>query len=343
MKSHAAHSLDRWQRDHFYLGERHDRRARRVWVAVWLTAAMMVAEIAAGHVFGSMALLADGWHMATHAGALGLAGLAYRYAARHARNRRYSFGTGKIGDLAAFTNAILLAIVAAFIVWESVGRLLTPIAIDYDEALMVAVLGLLINLGCAALLHEHSASGAPAGHDHAHGHAQDHAHGHTHDATGRDPGHAHDADRGQSLRDHNLHGAYLHVVADAATSVLAIAGLLAGRLWGWAWMDAAVGLVGAVVIGRWSIGLMKTSGSVLLDAVPDRTLEQHIRERLESDADRVTDLHLWRLGPGHYAAMASLVSTVPQTPAHYKAKLKDLPGLSHVTVEVEPCEICAKP
>jgi cation diffusion facilitator family transporter len=322
MKSHAAHSLDRWQRDHFYLGERHDRRARRVWVAVGLTAAMMVAEIVAGYVFGSMALLADGWHMATHAGALGLAGLAYRYAARHARNRHFSFGTGKIGDLAAFTNAILLAIVAAFIVWESVGRLLSPIAIDYDEALMVAVLGLLVNLGCAALLHEHPASDASNGHDHTH------AHDHTHDPAGHD---------------HNLPGAYLHVIADAATSVLAIAGLLAGRLWGWAWMDAAVGLIGAVVIGRWSIGLMKTSGSVLLDAVPDRTLEQRIRERLESDADRVTDLHLWRLGPGHYAAMASLVSTVPQTPAHYKARLKDLPSLSHVTVEVEPCEICAKP
>lgn len=324
MKPHAAHSLDRWQRDHVYLADRHDKRARRVWIAVWLTAAMMVAEIAAGYAFGSMALLADGWHMATHAGALGLAGLAYRYAARHARNAHFSFGTGKLGDLAAFTNAIVLALIAAFIVYESVRRLLMPQPINYDDALIVAAVGLLINLGCAALLHEKAAGGAAAGHDHA-SHDHDHDHGHSHS-------HSHG--------DHNLHGAYLHVIADAATSVLAIAGLLAGRLWGWAWMDATVGLIGAAVIGRWSLGLMKSSGAVLLDAVPDRGLEQRIRSRLESDADRVTDLHLWRLGPGHYAAMASLVSTAPQTPAQYKARLQDLPSLSHVTVEVEPCEIC---
>ena len=327
MKSHAAHSLDRWQRDHVYLADRHDRRARRVWIAVWLTAAMMVAEIAAGYAFGSMALLADGWHMATHAGALGLAGLAYRYAARHARNSHFSFGTGKLGDLAAFTNAIVLALIAAFIVYESIRRLLTPEPINYDDALAVAAVGLLINLGCAALLHER-ASGTAVGHDH--GAARD----------DHDHGHAHEASHGHSHRDHNLHGAYLHVIADAATSVLAIAGLLAGRLWGWAWMDATVGLIGAAVIGRWSLGLMKSSGAVLLDAVPDRGLEQRIRSRLESDADRVTDLHLWRLGPGHYAAMASLVSTAPQAPAQYKARLADLPSLSHVTVEVERCEIC---
>jgi cation diffusion facilitator family transporter len=332
VERHASHSLDRWERDHFYLAERHGRRAKRVWIAVWLTAAMMVAEIAAGYAFGSMALLADGCHMATHAGALGLAGLAYRYATRHARNRFFSFGTGKIGDLAAFANAVVLAMIAGFIAWESLRRLLAPASIDYDNALLVAVLGLLVNLGCAALLHEPAGAAAPAGenegpadHDHDHHHDHDHAHG---------VGHVH------SHRDHNLHGAYLHVIADAATSVLAIVGLLAGRLWGWAWMDAAVGLVGAIVIGRWSVGLLKSSGSVLLDAVPDRNLEQRVRARLESETDRVTDLHLWRLGPGHYAAMVSLVSTAPQTPAHYKARLEGLPGLSHLTVEVEPCEIC---
>jgi cation diffusion facilitator family transporter len=326
VERHASHSLDRWERDHFYLAEHHERRAKRVWLAVWLTAAMMVAEIAAGYAFGSMALLADGWHMATHAGALGLAGLAYRYATRHARNSLFSFGTGKIGDLAAFANAIVLAMIAGFIAWESVRRLIAPVPIDYDNALLVAVLGLLINLGCAALLHERDGDVAPAGE------AGDHAH-HEHD-------HAHDAGHAHSHRDHNLHGAYLHVIADAATSVLAIVGLLAGRIWGWAWMDAAVGLVGATVIGRWSVGLLKSSGSVLLDAVPDPGLEQRIRARLESEADRVTDLHLWRLGPGHYAAIVSLVSTAPQTPAQYKARLESLPGLSHLTVEVEPCEIC---
>jgi len=339
---HAAHSLDRWRHDHFYLAERHGRRAQRVWLAVWLTAAMMVAEIVAGTVFGSMALLADGWHMATHAGALGLAGLAYRYAARHARSSRFSFGTGKIGDLAAFTNAIVLALIAALIVWECVRRLLAPEPIAYDEALVVAALGLLVNLACAALLHERPAGGTSAAHRHAshHDHDDGHDHGHGHE---HDHDHEHEVGHAHSHRDHNLHGAYLHVIADAATSVLAIAGLLAGRLWGLAWMDATVGLVGAAVIGRWSLGLMRVSGGVLLDAVPDRGLEQRIRARLESDVDRVTDLHLWRLGPGHYAAMASLVSTAPQTPAQYKARLEGLPGLSHLTVEVEPCEICEKP
>ncbi|HWA45171.1 MAG TPA: CDF family Co(II)/Ni(II) efflux transporter DmeF [Hypericibacter adhaerens] len=330
---HAAHSFDRWQHNHFYLADRHDRRAKRVWIAVWLTAAMMIAEIVAGYVFGSMALLADGWHMATHAGALGMAGLAYRYAARHARNSFFSFGTGKIGDLAAFTNAIILMFVAGFILWESAARLLAPRPIAYDEALGVAVAGLLVNLVCAGLLHEKPSGAAAASTEAAHSHTHDHGHDHAHE-----PGHGHG-----HHRDHNLHGAYLHVIADAATSVLAIVGLLAGRLWNWAWMDPAVGVVGAVVIARWSLGLARSSSAVLLDAVPDRELEQRIRARLESDADRVTDLHLWRLGPGHFAAMASVVSTAPQTPAQYKARLEDLPSLSHVTVEVEPCEICAKP
>ncbi|MFZ5791715.1 MAG: CDF family Co(II)/Ni(II) efflux transporter DmeF [Pseudomonadota bacterium] len=328
--AHNGHSLERWRHDHRYLAERHDRRARRVWLAVWLTAAMMVAEIAAGYAFGSMALLADGWHMATHAGALGIAGLAYLYAARHAGSGRFTFGTGKIGDLAGFANAIVLMLVAGLIAWESAARLLAPKAIAFDEALAVAALGLAVNLVCAALLHERA-----GGHGHAHAddhpHAHDPAHEHRH-------GHAH----GHAHRDHNLHGAYLHVLADAATSVAAILGLLAGRLWGWVWMDAAVGLLGAAVIARWSLGLMRSSGAVLLDQVPDEGLARSIRAALETEADRVADLHLWRLGPGHYAAELSLVSTSPHAPAHYKARLAGLPGLSHVTVEVNPCDLCGR-
>lgn len=328
--AHNGHSLDRWRHDHRYLADRHDRHAGRVWLAVWLTAAMMVGEIVGGYAFGSMALLADGWHMATHAGALGLAGLAYLYAARHAGSRRFTFGTGKIGDLAGFANAVVLFLVAGLIAWESALRLLAPEAIAFDEALAVAALGLAVNLVSAVLLHERAGGHAQAdGHSHAHPHRHDPAPGHRH-------GHAH------AHRDHNLHGAYLHVLADAATSVAAILGLLAGRLWGWVWMDAAVGLLGAAVIARWALGLMRSSGAVLLDAVPDESLARSIRAALETEADRVADLHLWRLGPGHYAAELSLVSASPHAPAHYKARLADLPGLSHVTVEVNPCDLCRR-
>lgn len=324
-----SHSLDAWRHDHLFLGADHARNERRTRWVVALTAAMMAVEIAGGLAFGSMALLADGLHMATHAGALGVAALAYRYARRHARDPRFAFGTGKLGDLAGFASALVLAVVSVGIGWESVVRLLNPVAIAYDEAIAIAVVGLAVNIASAWLLHD-------GGH---HGHHHGHDHGH-HEA------HAHDDDRGHGHhghhdRDHNLRAAYFHVLADAVTSVGAILGLLAGRIYGWAWMDAVMGIVGGVMIARWSWGLLRDSGAVLLDTVPDPGLADSIRGRLETGGDRIADLHLWRVGPGHAAAIVALVSDRPQPPAWYKARLGGLAGLSHVTVEVNRCDHAA--
>ena len=314
-----SHSIDPWRHEHVFLGDEHVRNERRTRWVIGLTAAMMAAEIAAGAIFGSMALTADGWHMATHAAALSISALAYSYARRHARDPRFAFGTGKLGDLAGFASAIVLALVALLIAWESLVRLSAPVSIRFDEAIAVAAIGLAVNLASAWLLHGGGGHGA-AHHDHAH---------HDHDHDHRDHHHHH--------RDHNLRSAYLHVLADALTSVLAIVGLLAGRVFGWDWMDPLMGLVGAAVIARWSWGLLRESGLVLLDAVPDRHLAEEMRERLEIDGDRVSDLHLWRIGPGHNAAVVALVSDRPAAPDHYKARLAGLPHLSHVTVEVQSC------
>lgn len=316
-----SHSLDAWRHDHLFLGADHARNERRTRWVVALTAAMMAVEIAGGLAFGSMALLADGLHMATHAGALGVAALAYRYARRHARDPRFAFGTGKLGDLAGFASALVLAVVSVGIGWESVVRLLNPVAIAYDEAIAIAVVGLAVNIASAWLLHD----GDHHGHDHGHDHG--HAHGHH--------------DHGHHDRDHNLRAAYFHVLADAVTSVGAILGLLAGRLYGWAWMDALMGIVGGIMIARWSWGLLRDSGAVLLDAVPDPGLAEAIRGRLETGGDRIADLHLWRVGPGHAAAIVALVSDRPLPPAQYKARLGGLAGLSHVTVEVNRCDHAA--
>ena len=311
-----THSIDPWRHEHVFLGADHARNERRTWAVIGLTALMMVGEIVAGLVFGSMALLADGFHMATHAGALTIAALAYRYARRHARDARFTFGTGKLGELAGYTSAVILAVVALLIGFESVVRLAAPIPIRFDEAIAVAVLGLVVNLLSAWLLHD------GGGHHHSHNHHHDHGHGH---------GHAH-----TDHQDHNLRSAYFHVLTDALTSVLAIVGLFAGRFYGWLWMDALMGIVGAVVIARWSWGLLRGAGAVLLDTVPDATLAERILATLEDGEDRVADLHLWRVGPGHVAAIVALVADRPQAPAHYKAKLAGA-GLAHLTVEVHPC------
>ncbi|WP_342238447.1 CDF family Co(II)/Ni(II) efflux transporter DmeF [Inquilinus sp. OTU3971] len=322
-----SHSMDDWRHDHLFLGADHARNERRTRWVVALTAAMMAVEILGGLAFGSMALLADGLHMATHAGALGVAALAYRYARRHARDPRFAFGTGKLGDLAGFASALVLAVVSIGIGWESIVRLLNPVAIAYDEAIAIAVVGLAVNIASAWLLHDGDHHGH---HHHDHGHHDAHDHDHHHDHGH----HAHD-------RDHNLRAAYFHVLADAVTSVGAILGLLAGRFYGWAWMDAVMGIVGGIMIARWSWGLLRDSGAVLLDTVPDPGLADSIRERLETGGDRIADLHLWRVGPGHAAAIVALVSDRPQPPAQYKARLGGLPGLSHVTVEVNRCEHAA--
>ena len=294
-----------------WLGERHDEHARRTQWVVVLTAVMMVAEIVGGSIYGSMAVVADGWHMATHAAALGVAALAYRYATRHATNPRFSFGTGKVGELAGFASAVSLAIVAALIAWQSAQRLLHPAPIGFLQAGGIAVLGLVVNLVSAALLR----------HDHAHDHDDDHDHDHDHD-------HAH--------QDTNLRAAYMHVLADALTSVLAIIGLLAGKFLGWIWMDAAIGILGAIVITHWSIGLARNAARSLLDSHDDGPLEDAVRGRLrgQDPGTEIRDLHLWRLGPGHYALVVSLQAEQPLTPTQYRARLKDLPSLGHVTIEV---------
>jgi cation diffusion facilitator family transporter len=301
-----SHSLDAWQHAHNYLGERHDRHERRTWFVVILTAVMVVAEIVGGHVYGSMALIADGWHMSTHAGALAIAALAYWFARRHTRDPRFTFGTGKLGELAAFASAIILFMVALFIGAESAQRLVAPTAIDFDQAILIAIVGLAVNIVSAWLLYDE------------HHHARDHDDHH----------HA----------DHNIRAAYVHVLADAMTSVLAIVALAAGRFYGWAFLDPVMGIVGALVIVHWSIGLVRSAGAVLVDAMPDRRLASAARQRLEVNGDEVSDLHLWRLGPGHTALIAAVVSDHPQAPDAYKERLRGLPGLSHITVEVNRCE-----
>jgi len=296
---------------HVFLGERHDRNARRTMLVIVLTTAMMVIEIVAGTVYGSMALVADGWHMSTHAAAMLIAALAYIFARRQAHNPRFTFGTGKVGDLAAFASAVILAIVAIYIGWESVARLMNPVAISFHEAAIIAVVGLAVNLASAWLLHD----GGHHGHDH--GHAHDHHHGHGHD--------------------NNLRAAYVHVLADALTSVLAIFALVMGTIYGLQWIDPAMGIVGAVVIARWSWTLIRDAGRVLVDYVPSgEDLPDEIREAVETDRDVITDLHVWQVGPGHHAAIVALKSSAPATPESYKSKLAHIHDLSHVTIEVQP-------
>jgi cation diffusion facilitator family transporter len=310
-----SHSIEPLRHDHTFLGRKHNQFERRTWIVVAITLVTMVAEIAAGVMFGSMALAADGLHMATHAGALGLAALAYSLARKHANDARFSFGTGKVGELAAFASAIILALVALLIAYESVMRLVTPVTIRFNEAIAVALLGLLVNLASAWLLYDHDQGG------HAHAHPDDHVH--THD-------HSHHADS-------NARTAYVHVLTDALTSVLAIAALVGGSVLGWTWIDPVAGLLGTVIILVWAWGLLRSSGAVLLDIVPDLERTALIRTRLERDGDLVSDLHVWRLGPGHLGVTATIIADVPQPPDHYKARLAGVDGLSHVTIEVQPC------
>lgn len=296
--------------EHVFLGDQHERNERRTWLVIALTATMMVAEIAAGTMFGSMALVADGWHMSTHAAAMLIAALAYLYARRHARNPRFTFGTGKLGELAGFASAIVLALIALLIGWESLMRFYAPVTINFAQAIVVAVIGLGVNLLSAWLLRD----------DHQH-------HGH---------GHHHGHDHGHGGRDNNLRAAYLHVLADAFTSVLAIAALTLGSLLGWIWLDAAMGIVGALVIARWSGGLIREAGGVLLDYVPEgEDLPDEIRQAIEAPGTEITDLHVWQLGPGHHGAIVAVRSTTPQPPQFFRERLAHIHDLSHVTIEVE--------
>jgi cation diffusion facilitator family transporter len=409
---------------HVFLGEGHERNERRTWIVIALCAAMMVAEIAGGLLLGSIALVADGLHMSTHASALLLAALAYSYARRHANDERFSFGTGKLGDLAGFSSAIVLAMIAILIGYEAVMRLIWPVAIHFDEAILIACLGLIVNVVSVLLL---SGGGHHHGHDHAHGHVHDgragqehNHHEHDHDEahylparggavtleifedgvpprfrlsragedlapddvtieTARPDGsrqrfamalrggylesvddipepHAFKVrvalDRGADVyeieftehehaqgatthRDNNMRAAVVHVLADAAVSVLVIVGLLLGRLLGWARMDPVVGLVGAVVIAAWAYTLIRDTCAVLLDMNPDRGMAERMRAMIESDGDRLTDLHLWRLGPGHLAAILSVATQRQRGPDYYRELLRRFRFLSHVTVQVQ--------
>lgn len=298
---------------HVFLGEGHSTAERQTWVVIWLCGAMMVVEIVGGIAFGSLALVADGMHMSTHASALLLAALAYRYARRHAEDSRFTFGTGKLGDLAGFTSAVILAMIALLIGYEAVQRFVNPIPIHFREAIPIAALGLAVNLASAWLL-------SRGGHHHHH-HHDDHDHDH------HDHGSA-------THRDNNLRAAIVHVAADAAVSVLVIVGLLLARAFGWLWMDPAAGFVGAIVIASWSFGLIRDTGGVLLDMSPDRELEESIHGVVQSQGDRLTDLHVWRLGPGHLGAIVGIESGQPHDCEFYRSKLDHLPGLSHLTVEI---------
>lgn len=305
------HKLDAWRHGHNFIDHEANRESeRRTLAVVILTAIMMVAEIAAGYFYNSMALMADGWHMATHAGALAIAVFAYRYARRHQNDRRFTFGVGKVEALGGFTSAIVLGVVALLMIWESGQRLFMPLSISFDEAMIVAAVGLAVNLLSAWLLQ--------GGGHHHHGAADDHDHSHD--------------------QDHNLRAAYLHVLADALTSVLAIVALLCGKFFGWIWMDAVMGIVGALLISRWALGLLNDTGRILLDSAVEREKAVEVRAAIEADADnRVVDLHLWRVGPDRLGVIVSLVTHYPRPPEHYKALLGAIADLAHITVEVNVC------
>lgn len=297
--------------DHVFLGSSHDENAKRTLWVVALTVVMMVAEIAAGYITGSMALLADGFHMATHAGALGIAAAAYSYAKRHAASAQYSFGTGKVGDLGGFASALILGLVAIGIGVESVVRLFDPTAVEFGTATLIAVVGLIVNIVSALLL--------SGGHNHHHGHDHGHDHSHIHHAHGQD---------------NNLRSAYVHVLADALTSVLAIAALLAGRYLGWVWLDPVMGIVGALVIARWSWSLIRTTSGVLLDRT-DEHVAQEIRDIIERSGDtKITDLHVWQVGPEARAAIVSVVGNASVTADMIRERLLPVHEVTHLTVEL---------
>jgi cation diffusion facilitator family transporter len=300
-------SLHKWTHSHnFNVDDGHaERNTRRV---ILLTVFMMVIEISAGYLFGSMALLADGWHMGTHAVALGIAAFTYYYARLNSDNPNYSFGTGKVGVLGGFASAVVLAIVALLMGIESIERVISPKQIHFNEAIAVAVIGLIVNIVSALLLQDR--------HHHSEGHNSDKIH-----------------------QDHNLKAAYLHVMADALTSLLAIIALFTGKMFGWIWMDPIMGIVGALLITRWSYRLLIDTGKILLDRDINQEAVAEIPAKIESDSDnKVSDIHVWRVGSYHLSAIISIVTDYPKPPEYYKTLLADYEELVHVTVEVIKCD-----
>lgn len=312
----ASESQSAPSHDHIFLGASHSRNERRAWFVIALCGAMMVIEIVGGMIFGSIALVADGLHMSTHAGALLLAALAYSYSRRHVHDERFTFGTGKFGDLAGFASAIVLAMIALLIGYEAVLRFFSPVPIHFREAIPIACLGLAVNVASALLLN--------VGQDHSvddHGHNQGHVH--------------HDERHGEAHhRDNNMRAAVVHVMADATVSLLVIVGLILARWRGWLFMDPLAGMIGACVIASWSYALIRDTGAILLDMNPDRGLSEHIRRKVEADGDEVKDLHLWRLGPAHLGAIVQVATGTSRDAEFYRKKLADTPFLSHLTIEV---------
>ena len=310
-----AHSLEKWQHSHDF-SVKNEKGERRTKYVLILTAVTMVVEILAGSIFGSMALLADGWHMGTHVAAFMITIFAYSYARKHADNPDYAFGTGKVSVLGGFASAVALAVVALVMLIESLQRMIEPHDIQFNEAIAVASLGLLINVISAFLLKD----------DHHHHHHGDHDHHHHH--------HQHD---------HNLRAAYLHVLADALTSLLAIIALVSGKYFGWDWLDPMMGIVGAIIITRWSYGLVKQTGPILLDGSIEEAYKAAVTEAIEKDSDNmVSDIHIWKVGANHYAAIISLVTHYPKSSEYYRELLRDFHKLSHITIEVNECdgEVC---
>ena len=408
MINETTEATSPWQHSHSFLGAGHEKSERQTWAVIWLCGAMMIAEIVGGLLFGSIALVADGLHMSTHAGALLLAALAYSYSRKHADDSRFTFGTGKLGDLAGFTSAIILAMIAVLIGYESVARIFAPVPIHFVEAIPIACFGLAVNIASAWLL-----SGADHGHSHGHAHGDAHDHEEQHRITtgsgnlllevfedGVPPRFRLRAETGPTLaaqtssietvrpdgtrqhfglldrggylesadeipephafvahvriaddehsvvfeehehahsnahRDNNMRAAVIHVIADAAVSVLVIVGLLLARAFGWLWMDPLAGIIGACVIASWSYGLIRDTGAILLDMNPDRRLANNLRQTIESEGDRISDLHLWRLGPGHLGAIVCVDTNKARGVDYYRAKLARFRSLSHLTVEV---------
>lgn len=314
--------LQNFRHDHSFGQQVRRPGEQRTMIVIALTATMMAVEIIGGMMFGSMALLADGLHMGSHTVALGINAFAYVYARRHAASDRYSFGTGKVNTLGGYTGAVLLAVFAAIMAWESLWRLVDPVTIAFNQAILVAVVGLLVNGASVLIL------GVDAGHDHHHHEHHEHHHDHTH---------SHDQAHGtRHHHDHNLKSAYLHVLADALTSLLAIIALTAGKYTGAVWMDPLMGIVGAILVARWSWGLLRDSSAILLDQQGSAELRQRIHASLESEHTRIVDLHLWAVGPNIYSSMISIVAREPLSPGFYKSRLQDHLSLDHVTIEVHP-------
>lgn len=317
--------LERLRHDHTFEQDRRRPGESRTLVVILLTAVTMIVEVVAGIHYGSMALLADGLHMGSHAVALGITAFAYAYARRNARDSRFSFGTGKVNALGGFSGAILLAVFALYMAFESVARLIEPVAIAFDQAIAVAVIGLLVNGASVWIL-------GAEGHDHHHGHDLDHRLDHGHDHHGPPHGAGHDH---LHHEDQNLKSAYLHVLADALTSVLAIVALLSAKYLGLVFMDPLMGVVGAVLVARWSLGLLSSTSAILLDHQASDAALTSIRTAVEEDGDsRVTDLHVWAIGPGIYAAQIAVVGRAPASADAYRARIPSHLGVVHALVEV---------